>query len=436
MTETQQMRRLLSYAIVAFSVVVLNFYESDQQSAHAQVGVIEVKSEGNGPTKNDAILDAIVSAISQVNGADIAAQTAVTVREQSKQTSEGDDYVNSEDFKRKVATTTNGIVQSWSLLSASQDASLNNIWLATVDIKISKYKSSDQLKRLRMALVPFRIGEELKNKASAESFGRTFTEQLQNYLTDSRRFAMLDREFLGEQNAELKLIRNGGAKTEELARLGNRAGTDYLIVGVIEKAYSQSTTRTLQTTGQKVVTVESGGGINYRIIDVATTQVKFSDGATFSENGGDADDAAKQLANIVGERIVNSIYPIRIISISGDSVTLGQGGSTVRKGQKYKIVKLGNKLIDPYTKEIIGREEKEIGELVIQEVQSKISNAKIISTTVDLNKEFSETDFIVRPNKDAETNSSSADAARAVEQVKKNGKDAVETLEKGSKNEW
>ena len=62
----------------------------------------------------------------------------------------------------------------------------------------------------------------------------------------------------------------------------------------------------------------------------------------------------------------------------------------------YKVVKLGKELIDPYTKEKLGREEIDIGEIKLTEINAKTSKAIIIKGNEDITKDFSD-GLIIRP---------------------------------------
>ena len=90
-----------------------------------------------------------------------------------------------------------------------------------------------------------------------------------------------------------------------------------------------------------------------RILDVATSQIMFADTIMI-----ETQDSHRKLARrrwrLIGQVIQNAIYPARIIDLDGDTVTIGQGGKTINKGEIYELVQLGKRLIDPYTKESLG----------------------------------------------------------------------------------
>ena len=139
--------------------------------------------------------------------------------------------------------------------------------------------------------------------------------------------------------------------------------------------------------------------ITIRLIDVATTQIKFAD--TYEKTTGTSiEKLADQLASKIGQIVLGSVYPIRIVNASSSQVVLGQGGKTVKSGDFFKVYQLGKKLVDPYTKESLGREEIEVAVIQINNVKSKTSDAKILESILDLSEAVNnQDDFIVRPFK-------------------------------------
>ena len=396
----------------------------------AKLTVVTVQSEGIGITQSEASTDALIQAVSKVNGAEIASQMASSVKETFRESNDSEDYSLTEKFQRDLSYRTKGVVESWRVLYAAQDPSLDGLWVVRLEVNVSKYEASKQLKRLRMAIVQFRIGRDASQKETAGQFQRNFTRQLENYLTQSRRFAMLDRGFLAEQARELAFVANEGVKIEELARFGNRVGTDYIIVGEVEEATIEKQKRTMKTTGKTFVVNNVVGRVSYRIIDVASSQIKFSDTAEIFTPGTPLENVARSLADRAGEVILNAIFPIRVLSGTGEQLTLGQGGKTLQMGREYDIVKLGKRLIDPYTKESIGREEIVVGQVRIVHVQAKSSSAEIISSTMDLIPSINNLSLIIRPiNERNGTN-------KKLEDVIKEGRKAIKKIETESEDDW
>jgi hypothetical protein len=412
--------------------ILLTFTVLASPSALAKLEVISVLVDGVGSTKAEAVSDGLVQAISQVNGAEVAAHTMSSLREQSSVGPGGQNYALDEAYQKDITSKTSGVVQGWTVQSEKQEPAVSNLWVVTLTVRVSKYDTSQQLSRLRMAVGEFRISDA-GDQRELEVFEKAFSRKLQDYLTQTRKFAMLDREFLDDQSGELGLIASGAFQTAELARIGNRVGTDYLIVGEVESARSETEKRVMKTTGQEITTRNAMGRVSYRIIDVATTQVKFSDSVTGMVASNSLGDAARQAASSAGEKILNAIFPIRVVSLTGSSAVLAQGGGTLKNGDLYKLVQLGSRIVDPYTKESLGREEMVIGRIQITDVQSRSSSAKVVRLDVEFTPDQPLPLLIARPESKV---SNEQEAAKAVEEVAAEGKAKVDKLLQDSDEDW
>ena len=405
------------------------------QPCMARVSYITVETEGNGSSAKAAIYDALTEAIGRVNGMELAAETTYLIQEAT--TRDGDDksYYSSEAFQQKISKATKGRVKEYRVLDLKRDAVLENVWIARIQASIAKFEVSKQVQRLRLALCPFKISPHVSNKKSAAKYEDLFTQSLISYLTQTRKFAILDRDYMAEQSKELDLIQGTDFSVDEMARLGNKVGTDYIIVGTVEEYSHKRWSRTMKTTGKKFPMYKYGAGISYRIIDVATGQIKFSDGHSQSRSGQgsgpNSSATARKAAEVVGQKIINAIYPIVVASVRGETVFLAQGGGTMSVGQKMALVQYGESIIDPYTKESLGREEIEIGMVQVTNIQSKMAKAKIITCSVDLAAEFAPKSFIVRPVKKVKK-----PAAKPRKKVKKALKADIDEFEKDNDDNW
>ncbi len=413
-------------------VIILFAFFTAQTSIAAGMKTIIVASESSGATREAAINSAIVEAISQVNGATFASSIATSISESSSESSSGTEYSMQESMQQNIATVTKGTVQYWRIVSIGQNDKLSGLWEASLEVGVSKYEQSKQLKRLRMAVSNFQIDSK-GNPHDLDIFRKAFVRELENYLTQTRKFAMLDRSFLSEQDSELNLLASGKSPTEDLARLGQRVGTDYLIVGEVVNAGKSSTKKTMKSTGQSMTINKSTGRTNYRIIDVATSQIKFAASASGEVNSLSIGDAAREAAEQAGKKILNSIFPIRVIDFQGSVLILGQGGDTLRKGEQYKLIKLGKKIIDPYTKESLGRSESVVGIIKIKDVQAKQASASVIQINIKIPVDGPMPLMIARPFKKDNTE---AKAAVQVKKISQKGKKKVDSLLESSKDDW
>jgi uncharacterized protein Veg len=117
--------------------------------------------------------------------------------------------------------------------------------------------------------------------------------------------------------------------------------------------------------------------------------------------GGSVDGLAARAADVISRQIVDAIAPIKVESVLGDQLFLGQGGKSIKVGQKYRLLLAGDVIVDSYTKESLGRQEIEVGLIEIVEVQSKVAKAKVLKSNVNIAEKFPTSTFIVRLQSEA-----------------------------------
>ncbi|MGV8917988.1 MAG: hypothetical protein ACOH2R_09365 [Pseudomonas sp.] len=359
--------------------------------AASSIERVTVQTEGAGNSVGTATASALSSAVAQVNGAELASTTLSTELTQTLDTNAGSDFAAASATVEAIAQRTKGLVQSYRILSKAENA---GVWTVAVEATISKYARSEQADRLRMTVLPFRT-----HSASQGATSGRFVTSLTAQLTSSRKFAMLDRAFEGERQSEMGVLSSEGTSMEEMAKLGNRLGTDYMIVGVIDDAsiHTQSTELAGRTLTAKSATLS----ISYRIIDAPTGQIKMADSWTGSMAGDAIDSLAAKAADAISRQIVDSIAPIKVESVLGDQLYLGQGGASIKVGQKYRLLLAGEAIVDSYTKESLGRQEIEVGLIEVVDVQSKIAKAKVLKSSVNIAEKFPTSTFIVRLQSEA-----------------------------------
>jgi len=202
----------------------------------------------------------------------------------------------------------------------------------------------------------------------------------------------------------------------------------------VQEAKSTSRKKRFKTSGKEVIITNNRLSISYRVIDIATTQIKFSDEVSFNGGGKRLVDVANDLGGIASKRILNAIFPIRVINVNGNHLTLAQGGGMFNAGSLMQLVTLGKPLVDPYTKESLGREERVIGEIKITNVESKTSSAVISKLFSGKIADYMNVPMIIRPYKRALKAN-----RRPVSSVKKSSKkikQKFKKLKEESNDDW
>ena len=216
-------------------------------------------------------------------------------------------------------------------------------------------------------------------------------------LTQTNKFAVLDREYIQEFAQEKKILIDD-ASLEELAKLGEVLGVDYMLVGTITEAEIERKQEWSSAIGRSVSEYEADFTFEYRLLIGPTRQIKFADVLDISLDKTEEikklvkkwepqdldyremmDNFISMAANQVVETIIDRIYPIRIASITEDGrVIINQGGSRIAVGQLLDIYSQGKELFDVDTKESLGTTEILVATVRIDKVLPRISYAKFI----------------------------------------------------------
>jgi hypothetical protein len=88
------------------------------------------------------------------------------------------------------------------------------------------------------------------------------------------------------------------------------------------------------------------------------------------------DDTSKEASAQISSRILETIYPLRVIS-TGEELTLSMGGEALHEGQKLRIYNLGRRLEDPDTGEYLGHEEIFVADAQVTRVLPKVAYASV-----------------------------------------------------------
>lgn len=408
--------------IRSFSALLLILHLPSYAFAKMEETTITV--QGEGVSKELAIEDALTKAISQANGINLDVKTqgnllynqknpqdsmpknidmstSITVdeiKENNSQLFNTTKIVNPSIDKSGIRKTfdyeTSGSIKTWKILSESQSF-FRDSWTVKLKVtisKIEKFQLSKEAERKRMVISEFR--------SNSKVFSSHINESLSSFLTQSKKFFILDREFSAEQDQELAQYATRSFREGEVTRIGNKLGADYIVVGKILQL-REKMNRDLQLKTIKTKLNKGGSTIDidllYKILDIATGQVIYAESIkkSFNKNKDVSNiDISKKLGTNIGKSILNAIYPVKVVDINNSQATVAQGGGTLSIGEKYNLVQLGKLVKDPYTGEPLGSVEIVVGLVEIISTQNNISTAKVLNLDahdIDLSK------LILRP---------------------------------------
>ena len=364
-------------------ILFTGLYLFSSPNLNSQTTFITLNVSASGQTEEMAINNALLESLSQINGTVINGSLSVQEFEKISASNDREDYFYSENYSKDINKYTEGIIENYSLVNSSPLSSGG--WEVEVSVTIAKYALSPQTNRKRIAVMPFRITDTreltVKNKkVDKRRILGLLNQSLVTYLTQSRKFFVADRDFVEELHSERNFIQYGDVPLSELSKLGNDLGVDLILVGVIEDFNTKSTKKTFESMNKTFVSTKGIVEISYRVIDVATRQVKFAD-LYLSDSGTTSTNADTQMiidaVNQIGETILFAIYPLRVEKIDGLTLYIGQGGNQLNVGDEYDLFKLGEYVKDSYTGESLGQVEELVGIAKINNVTSKMSSAKL-----------------------------------------------------------
>mgnify|MGYP002009718570 CR=1 FL=1 len=369
-----------------------------------------------------------------------------------------------QEYVKDIVDEVKGGVKSYEILEKKIDDGWHHV---TVKSKIAQFEIPQEAQRTRIAIVPFRFYPE-KNagssildkvnslmgvkdsdniiKTSAKLFKlsssdeermlRLMSQGLSNYLVQSRKFTILDREYVSEISEEQLNIEEGRAPIEELAKLGNEISGDFVFVGSIEEFTVEDKVTKILTSDKEIVRKIASFYISYRVLDVATKQIIASNfvkvyHVTKSDRPIEIISTMTEKASqIIGQELLFSIYPIIVEKYSQGELYLAHGGSSIKKGDEFELFAKGEKIIDSYTNEVIGNVEDYIGKIKISSVTSNFSKGRLIDEQVNIGQDFISGQYIARPVKFDEEAAKLEDYKKAMEKIKKLREERKKTVEK------
>lgn len=244
-----------------------------------------------------------------------------------------------------------------------------------------------------------------------QEFGTGMSDMLVTALIDSKRYVVLERKNLKDVDDELAIQKDPNAEKESTVALGRMLGAQLLVRGALTEL---SFRREQAGGGAGIGEVITGGTakftayatIDLKIIDVSTAQIldsvkgegKVSNktnyiGFTSKEVGFgfasfDTSPIAKAIRAAINDGVKKIVartervsWEARIASINTtDNLLYLNFGkdSNIPVGTVLEVFRPGLTIIDPQTREVLGREEdKALGSCVIRTVMPKLSIATI-----------------------------------------------------------
>lgn len=279
---------------------------------------------------------------------------------------------------------------------------MRSYWKVRVKVDVAQYRAPDEQGRPKIVIAMPRtltsnypVGDA--NVASSE-VAQAVRARLSDILTQTKRFIVLDREFGDVIQAEIDHINSGNVRVQDSARLGQQLATDLILIPTIERFEYPRQVQKLRMSDRELISYSGGGRITLRLLNAATGEVVMSDSFEHKLESADpstmprvvdgknmAAGMMESLSSRIGGAIVTEIFPVTVVSLSGDQAVLSQGGESLQVGQRWQAVALGEELTDPQTGRSLGRNETPVGVVRIDRVSGKTSSGTFEDGAPNLN---------------------------------------------------
>jgi hypothetical protein len=140
--------------------------------------------------------------------------------------------------------------------------------------------------------------------------------------------------------------------------------------------------RTVELTGESIKDVKTYYNskvlVEFQILDVVNNQVKWSATIPTTSSRNNLSLLVDIASKKVFSQLKDNIYPLVVLVGDNGSLVLNSGGSTVKQGQYFDVFNLGEKFIDPVTKESLGRDEIKVATVKVTKVLPKLAYVSVV----------------------------------------------------------
>jgi curli biogenesis system outer membrane secretion channel CsgG len=290
--------------------------------------------------------------------------------------------------KEDIYTRSKGWIESYEVIEVVKPLAGQTSWEVTILANIPKYQSDVKNDtRKSIAIMPFRFAtatfsvNDQGTAINAYQLSIRLKDSIQSGFTQSRKFAVLNRDYGKEFASETSLLSSENVPASEAGRLGQVLGADFMVVGNIFDLSTKVETKTFygMTETKKIDRID----LSYQVIEVATQKIMWAD--TVSEEYLRKKDQKNTVtidavANSVVSGVMDVIYPVKVMDvISNSEIYLNQGGDRINVGDRFELFTSGRKIIDPDTGMPIQVDGSKLGELSVLTVLPKYAIAELVS---------------------------------------------------------
>lgn len=371
--------------------------------------VVEREVVGRGRNRDEAIKNALYRAVEQARGVRVDSGTfefgfrgagaGIGAEEPGGRRIEFDSV---DVATRGTAYTTEigGLIKGYDVLEEKQiDEQTYEVKLR---VAVYDYAARGQTARVKVALMPVKTPEQnyrfLNLTIPGDTLSGLVSRRLAMGLTQTNKFAVLDRESLTDFAKEKEMLFSFDAPLGEQAKVAETLGADYLLVGTVSQAKIDRIEKHLKVADYTAVEFKARFKLDYRLVDSSTKQVVLASTAqkyledekvrvlADEQSPAEWDPAQVRdafialVVNDVVAAIIDRIYPVTIAGVQqGGQVVLNQGGDRIAKGMILDVFTKGEEIFDADTNESLGAVETRVATIEVQMVTHTMSFATVVA---------------------------------------------------------
>ena len=378
------MKKILASIVVAAAALV------------AEASEKTIQATGMGATYRSAVNEALVSALEQEAGVTLSASEKTVIYSSDEHLSVNGNVADrlqiDDSIKKDMQKWASGKINGYEVVSEDYDESSKKYRVVLSVRMPDAYKVGlDPENRRRMAIARFRVltGDTISWFGLGESSARwasALADKLNEHMTQTRKFTMVDRKFDAEIDSELARISAANASKRDVSRLNQKLATDYLVVGTVSLSPVAAPERNPFTGHMLPQRVQRFAEVSYRVLLAPTGQLKWADTVVVDTLECPAADmvsfigiSANAAAKKIADAVMANILPLEVVGVSkSGTVVIGEGGKSLAKGERFTVCKLGEMMEDSRTGEQLEELREIVATVEITRVTPKMSYARIV----------------------------------------------------------
>ncbi len=238
-------------------------------------------------------------------------------------------------------------------------------------------------------------------KTSLNRIIESMDGQLIDRINATRKFQIVSRSDLNQVLKEHYLGSSGNVDPKTAAAIGKLTGATNILTATVDDFADYVEKANFPTAGLSATKRVFRFSIVAKIYDTKTGKLvetanfqtgndafkQIQEERNYSVKDGELSDemmvaVSRTMAEKIANRVADVIFPAKVLVKRDTLVTINRGeGGGVSVGDLFNVYAVGDELIDPDTKESLGREEVKVGRVKIAELTPKTSKAEVLEDT-------------------------------------------------------